>query len=372
MKAIRFIRSGLFFSGLIIGAIFVLFPFFWMLSTSFKFEGTGRSFEFWPRSEVVVGPFDMAVDGSVTGPSREDKSRIGADSMVEFAFNGREATAVTITLKDDAGQSTTSSLTKSKDDFWKLGEAYPPGHYTFSYKVNRTFMGAVRFLYTLENYKSIAGNASYPFYKYLLNSFIVAFSASLLTVIICALAAYVFAKKQFAGKTALFWTFMAAMMIPGMMYMVPQFAIVTSLGWSNSLQGLVIPHLANIFGLFMLKQFMEAIPDSLFEAARIDGAGEWTIFRRIVFPLALPSISILFLLTFVGQWNNFLWQLLINTPDSPLITLPVGLALFKGQYQTRYELMMAASSFSIVPIVALFLFTQRFLIEGLTAGGVKE
>lgn len=372
MKAVRWIRSGLFFACLIVGAVFVLFPFFWMLSTSLKVEGKGMTFDFLPKRDVVVGPFEMSADGMATGPSRDDRSALGTDSTVRFAFHDSFAHSITASITDESGTYHRATLAMDASCVWSAKDLYPAGKYKYSFEIHRDFSGAMHSLYTLDNYRKIALNDSYPFLRYLMNSFVVAFSASLLTVFICALAAYVFAKKNFAGKTTLFWTFMAAMMIPGMMYMVPQFAIVTSLGWINTLQGLVIPHLANVFGLFMLKQFMEAIPDSLFEAARIDGAGEWTVFRRIVFPLSLPSLSILFLLTFVGQWNNFLWQLLVNTPDSPLITLPVGLALFRGQYETRWEQMMAASSFSIIPIVILFLFTQKFLIEGLTAGGVKE
>lgn len=227
-------------------------------------------------------------------------------------------------------------------------------------------------LYTLANLKKVGWNPDFPFSSYMKNSLIVAVAAAFLTVCLCSLAGYVFAKKQFAGKNAIFWTFMGAMMIPGMMYMVPQFALVTKFGWINTFAGLVVPHLANVFGVLMIKQYMETIPDSLLEAARIDGATEWQIFRRIMIPLSLPALATLFLLTFIGQWNNFLWQLIVTTPDSGLLTLPVGLALFKGQYAIRMEEMMTASSFSIVPIVVLFLFTQRFLIEGLTAGGVKE
>lgn len=227
-------------------------------------------------------------------------------------------------------------------------------------------------LYTLENVLKVGADKDFPFYLYMRNSLLVAVTASILTVAICSLAAYAFAKKEFAGKNLLFWTFMGAMMIPGMMYMVPQFAIVTELGWINTIWGLVVPHLANVFGLLVLKQYMETIPNSLLEAARIDGATEWQIFRRIILPLSWPAMATLFLLTFVGQWNNFIWQLIVTTPDSDLLTLPVGLATFRGQYAVQTERLMAASSFSILPIAVLFLFTQRYLIEGLTAGAVKE
>jgi multiple sugar transport system permease protein len=165
---------------------------------------------------------------------------------------------------------------------------------------------------------------------------------------------------------------MSSMMIPGMIFMVPQFAIVNKLGWMNTYKAMIIPHLANVFGLFLLKQYIDTIPNSLFEAAKIDGAGEFQMFRIIVIPLAMPIMITLFLLTFLGQWSNFLWQLIVNTPDSVLRTLPVGLALFKGQYCTDWGAMMAGACFSILPIAFLFLIAQRFFIEGMTSGAVKE
>lgn len=362
------INRFVFFSVLILGALLVLFPFMWMLSTSLKVEGKGMTFEFIPHRDVTTGLFELMADGTLFGPNKDDRTSVATDSTVRFAYFAPEALAVEIAIK---GLPPTS-MKMGENGVWELDHPLPLENYKYEFALHRNWKGAIQSLYTFGNFTKIWSNTSYPFGRYLVNSFIVAISSALLTVLICALAAYVFAKKNFPGKQFLFWMFMGAMMIPGMMYMVPQFAIISSLGWMNSLQGLVVPHLSNVFGLFMLKQMMESIPDSLFEAARMDGAGEWTVFRVIVLPLSLPALAILFLLTFVGQWNNFLWQLIVNTPDSPFLTLPVGLSLFKGQYQTQWEQMMAASSFSILPIVALFLFTQKFLIEGLTAGGVKE
>jgi multiple sugar transport system permease protein len=371
----RAIRATAVFILLALGALFVLFPFFWMVATSLKEEGKGMSFEFIPKTVVEAGPFTLKARIAPEGMAREDATTVAEDSSVMIAWKAPEASSVALALTvldgGSEGKSEKRDLIRG-EGAWSLAEPLPPGDYAYSFTVTRSTKAAWQSLYTFSNFRKIADNPNYPFIVYLRNSFIVSLTCAILTVAICSLAAYVFAKKEFPGKTALFWTFMAAMMIPGMMYMVPQFALVTRFGWINSIWGLVVPHLSNVFGLFMLKQMMQGIPDSLFEAARIDGATEWTVFRRIVIPLSLPSLFILFLLTFVGQWNNFLWQLLVNTPESPLITLPVGLAMFRGQYETQWEQMMAASSFSILPIVGLFLITQRYLIEGLTAGGVKE
>jgi ABC-type glycerol-3-phosphate transport system permease component len=225
------------------------------------------------------------------------------------------------------------------------------------------------------------------FARYFFNSFIVAFFAASLTTFICSFSGYVFAKKQFYGKDILFKLLLAGMMVPGMMFMVPQYALVYKIGsieflnigkilsslqimGMNTYGAMVIPHLANVFGLFMIKQFMETIPTSLLEAAKIDGASESKIFYRIMVPVSAPIIMTLFLLTFIGQWSNFLWQLIIST-SSNMYTLPVGLAMFQGQYSSEWTKLMAASTITVVPIIILFIFAQRYFIEGMTKGAVK-
>ncbi|MBI2945952.1 MAG: carbohydrate ABC transporter permease, partial [Candidatus Wallbacteria bacterium] len=203
---------------------------------------------------------------------------------------------------------------------------------------------------SLDNFRKVAGDPDFPFRQFFSNSLVVSASSAALTVLVCTLGGYAFAKKQFAGKNALFLMLLSSMLVPGMIYMVPQFALVSRLGWINTWQGMIVPHLASVFGLFLLRQYIETIPSSLIEAAQIDGASEVQIFTRVVMPLTLPIAATLFLLTFLSQWSNFLWQLIVNTPDSTLRTLPVGLALFRGQYGQRWDLLMAGSVFSILPM----------------------
>lgn len=226
-------------------------------------------------------------------------------------------------------------------------------------------------LYSLENFSKVANNTDFPFLTFFINSLVVATACATLVVVICTMGGYAFAKKNFPGKQLLFKLLLTSMLIPGMIYMIPQLTLVIQLGWINSWFGMVVPHLASVFGIFLMRQYIETIPDSLFEAARMDGANELQILRHVVFPLSMPVMITLFLLTFLFQWSNFLWQLVVNTPDSPLRTLPVGLALFKGQYAIEWELMMAGACFSVLPIAALFIAAQRFFIEGLTQGAVK-
>lgn len=227
--------------------------------------------------------------------------------------------------------------------------------------------------YTFMNFKNVLFNPDYPFYRFFLNSAIVATSAGIITSVMCLFAAYAFARKNFPGKNVLFIFLMSALMIPGMIFMVPQFAIVKNIGWFNTWAGLVIPHTANVLGILLIRQAIEKIPNSLFEAVQVDGANDFQVLKIVVMPLVMPVIVTLFLLTFLFQWSNFLWQLIITKAGSiEWTTLPVGLARFQGQYDFEWEKMMAASCISLVPIIIIFLFLQRFIMSGLTQGGVKE
>jgi multiple sugar transport system permease protein len=221
---------------------------------------------------------------------------------------------------------------------------------------------------TLENFRRVL--ADYGFARYFLNSVIVATSAAFFATLFATFAGYVFAKKEFAGRDRLFGFLLLSLMIPGMMYVVPQFAIINKLGWMNTYRAMVVPHLANVFGLFLMRQYMMTIPSELLEAARIDGAGEWQAFRTIMVPLSVPIIATLFLLTFQFHWNNFLWQLIVTNVER-LYTVPVGLALFKSAHEELYTLKMAGSCISVLPIAVIFFFAQRYFIEGMTMGAVK-
>jgi len=222
---------------------------------------------------------------------------------------------------------------------------------------------------TVENFKRVF--TEFGFVRYFLNSSFVAVTAALFATLFASMAAYAFSFKNFILKEKVFAILIASMMVPGLMYVVPQFAIIKKLGWMNSYRAMIIPHLANVFGLFLLRQYMATIPRSLIDAAKIDGANDFQIYGRLVMPLSLPIIATLFLLTFQFHWSNFLWQLIVTNRES-LYTVPVGLALFKQQHEQLYTLKMAASAVSIIPISAIFVFAQRYFIEGVTQGALKE
>ena len=249
--------------------------------------------------------------------------------------------------------------------FWMIIVALKPEGQEFSF--NLVFQKPI-----LGNFIEVWQNEYYPFWRFFVNSLIVSTTGALATTLLCSMAGYAFAKKDFYLKEQLFWLLLSTMMIPGMMYLIPQFAVVTRLRWINTYQGMIVPHLGNVFGVFLMRQYMETIPSSLIESAKIDGAGEIKIFSRLILPLSITAVTMLFLLSFLFHWSNFLWHLVVNTPESNKLTLPVGLALYRGQYEIFYTKLMAASCFSIIPIAFLFILGQRFFIEGLTTGAVKE
>jgi multiple sugar transport system permease protein len=222
---------------------------------------------------------------------------------------------------------------------------------------------------TLGNFRRVLSD--FGFGRYFANSVIVATTAAVFATMFATCAGYVFAKKQFFMKDRLFTFLLISLMIPGMMYVVPQFAIINKLGWMNTYRAMIIPHLANVFGLFLMRQYMMTIPGELLDAARMDGAGEWQVFRKVMIPLSIPIIATLFLLTFQFHWNNFLWQLIVANVER-LYTVPVGLAMFKSAHEELYTLKMAGSCISVLPIAVLFFFAQRYFIEGMTMGAVKE
>lgn len=207
--------------------------------------------------------------------------------------------------------------------------------------------------------------------QFFANSTVVALVTVLGNLLFCSMVGYALAKMDFAGKRLLFLLVMITLMVPGVVTFVPLFVMVSKLGLVDTYPALILPYLASPLGVFLMRQFMLGIPDSLLEAARIDGAGEARIFARIVLPLCLPPLATLAILTFLGSWNNFLWPLVAAQTEDKY-TLPVALALFsQGQNSTQYGLLLSGSVLVIAPIVALFIALQRFFIQGIAFTGIK-
>ena len=209
-----------------------------------------------------------------------------------------------------------------------------------------------------------------PFGRYFFNSFVIAIITTIGEVTTAILAAYAFAKMRFFGKNVIFAVLLGTLMIPGEMLLIPNYVTITRLGWYNRYEALIIPWLASVFGIFLLRQFFRSIPDELQDAARIDGCSRIRFLWQIVVPLSKPAIMTVALLKFLGSWNAFLWVLIMTSSES-MRTVPVGLSLFSSEVGTAYEQLMAASVLAIIPVLILFLFTQKQFIQGVARTGIK-
>ncbi len=215
-----------------------------------------------------------------------------------------------------------------------------------------------------------------PFFRYFLNSVIVAVVVVILNVVFDSLAAYAFAKLPFPGRSFLFGLLMVTMMIPMQVNLIPLYRMMVWLhDWVpflglDTLSGIIAPGAVQVFGIFLMRQFFASIPDSILEAARLDGASEFQILRRIVLPLAAPGIATLTVFTFLGAWNDFLWPLLVSNSESTR-TLPVGLALLARKNTVDWPGTMAGAVVTAVPMIVIFIVAQRKFIDGLTAGSTK-
>jgi multiple sugar transport system permease protein len=222
--------------------------------------------------------------------------------------------------------------------------------------------------YVLENYRDALRTA--PFGRYFLNSTIIAVAQVLLGLIVVTLAAFAFAKIPFWGRDVVFAAILSSLVIPGEMLLVPNFLTVTRLGWMDSYQGMVVPWIASVFGIFLLRQFFLSLPNELFEAARIDGAGYGLQLTRVALPLAVPGLVTFGIFSFLGSWNALLWPLLV-TNQVEMRTLQVGLRSFIGEAGTNYGQLMAASLMVITPIIIGFLIAQKQFIAGVARSGLK-
>jgi len=207
--------------------------------------------------------------------------------------------------------------------------------------------------------------------RYFLNSTIAAVMVTTLSLLVNSLAGYAFAKLRFPGRDRFFRTLLAAMVVPAQVTMLPLFLMMKHLGFVNSYIGILIPGLASVFGIFLIRQFALSIPDAILEAARIDGAGEGRIYTTLVLPLLRPILITLGLFTFISTWNDLLWPLIIMKDDY-MYTLPVALANLSGEHEQDAELMMAGSVITILPVMLIFLLFQKQYVRGIMMGGLKE
>ena len=210
----------------------------------------------------------------------------------------------------------------------------------------------------------------FPFLRAIGNSLLIAVCYTLLTLVSASMAAFAFTKIQFKGSGFLLGLYLATMMIPTQVTMIPLFVVMNQIGLINHYSSVILPAIFRPFAVFLLVQQMRTIPPDYMDAARIDGAGVWRIWRQVMLPLCAPALATLAVTNFMDSWNDYLWPLLMLT-DKAKMTLPIALSTLNGQYDTEYNVMMAGSLISMIPIILIYIFAQKYFKHGLMAGGVK-
>lgn len=246
---------------------------------------------------------------------------------------------------------------------WMLGASFKPESDVFGYPLRLQPTHP-----TLGNYTAIWHQL--PFLRLIVNSVVFAGGVTLLSLFFDSLAAYALARLRFPGRNLAFYLVLATLMVPFQVTLIPVFQLVFNLGWLNTYQGLILPRATSAFGIFLLRQFFITVPRELDEAARMDGASEWYIYRKIMLPLAKPALATLAVFYFMNNWNDFLWPL-VMTSSTDMRNLPAGLTLFAGQYVVEHGVLMAGAVISLAPLAVAFALAQRYFVRGIATTGIK-
>jgi multiple sugar transport system permease protein len=222
-------------------------------------------------------------------------------------------------------------------------------------------------LITFENY--VETFRVIPFGRFYLNSLIVATATTLIQILTASLAAFAFARLRFRGREALFLLYLATLMIPFQVTMIPNFILIRYLRWYDTYQALILPSAFSVFSTFLMRQYFMSIPLDLDEAARMDGASSWRIWAQVIMPLAGPVLATLAIFNFQASWNDFLWPLVITNSQN-MRTIPVGLSAFQGQYNTEWHLLMAGSVIALLPVLLIYIVGQKWFVQGITLSGL--
>ena len=223
---------------------------------------------------------------------------------------------------------------------------------------------------TLRAFKLIFADTQNPVFLWALNSLIAATAHALLVIVVSSMAAYALARMEFRGRGLIFGVIIGTLLIPGFIFLMPNYLMMNRLHWLDTLIALIVPGAAGAFGVFFLRQFFMAIPRELEESALIDGANTWHILTKVILPISKPALVTLGVLSFLGNWNDFVWPLFVLFSPERL-TLPAGLASLQGAYNIDYPVIMAGATIAAVPVLILFMFVQRYVIEGVATSGLK-
>jgi len=221
----------------------------------------------------------------------------------------------------------------------------------------------------LSNFRALQENVN--FVRSIGNSVIISVSYTVLSLILCSMAGFAFAKYDFKFKEPLFYFILATLVLPIQLLIIPLFLLITQLGWTNSYLAVILPWAANPLGIFLMRQNMKAIPDSLLESARMDGATEFQLYYKIALPTMLPSLAALSIILFLNQWQAFLYPLVV-LQDPQMYTIPLALAELVGQQRVYFDQIMVATSLAVTPIFIVFLTMQQYFIKGILSGSVKQ
>jgi alpha-1,4-digalacturonate transport system permease protein len=222
--------------------------------------------------------------------------------------------------------------------------------------------------FSLTNFQAVFETGDVP--RYAMNSLIVATASSLITVLASSMAGFALAKYRFLGRQFIFLLIISVLLIPLQVLMVPVFLVLKALGWINNLIGIIVPPAATATGTFMMRQYILRIPDELLEAARLDGASHWKIYRHVILPLSAPALGAIGILSFTWRWNDYLWPLIVIS-NQQNFTLQLSLANLVGTNTVEWGTLLAYATLAMVPVLILFLWFQRYFIRGSLAGGVK-
>lgn len=253
---------------------------------------------------------------------------------------------------------------------WMILGSFRSHEEIFRYSSELEWRTLIPVEWTLDNYRAIFTDAVKPFGRFIANTLTVAAPVTLLSLFFNSLAAFAFAKMKFRCKKIIFAVFLSALVIPGEVTLVPTYLTVNRFGWIDTYTALIVPAIVSVFSVFLLVQFFSDIPRELLEAGRIDGASWFGIYRQIVLPASVPALVTLAIITFLGQWDSYLWPLVvINDQDKQM--LQVAIAAFSNAQVTEWGRILAADTVSSIPILVLFVFLQKYYVRGITMSGIK-
>ncbi|MGE4610040.1 MAG: carbohydrate ABC transporter permease [Paracoccaceae bacterium] len=332
------------YSYLLLGVLIILVPVFWTLLSSIKPE---RAIDNFDTRLLPIAQIDLDVEGVGVKPIWEYTSEDGTVTDVFKAGPTRKITDVAPVADPEAVIQVERVRLAPSENIRIATENY------------------------LDPLLKRNGQENFHFGTYLFNSVFITVSATLITLLINAMAAFALSKYKFRGRLTFTLLIVATLLIPSSIILVSLFFVVWSLGIFGTLWGVIIPAAATPTGVFLLRQYMLTIPDELLEAARMDSASEWRIFWRIVLPLSLPALSVLAILSVIWRWNDFLWPLIVLISDPAKHTIQLGLTQYSGEFDQDFHYILAMTVVSLIPITLVFVWLQRFITTGIATTGLK-